>query len=117
MTKQLVLLVICVTLINTVVFSVVSGCGIFQSIPLILGWHIVDKFRGSFFADNHAHVVAAVGALISACFLAGLMTLLAVAARRMGLLVSQSSVARVLAIGAVIYLILGLLPFPIGPCF
>jgi len=117
MKTQLLLVVVCVTLVNTVVFSVVSGCGVFQGIPLALGWHVVSMCRGSFFADNHAHIVAAVGALLSACFLAGLLALVAIIARNRGLLASQSSVSRMIVIGAVVYLVLGLLPFPVGPCF
>jgi hypothetical protein len=114
---QLLVVVVCVTLVNTFVFTVMSGCGILQGVPLALGWHVVSICRGAFFADNHAHVVAAVSALLGACFLAGFLGLVALTARKRGHLASRASLAKMFTIGAVIYLVLSLLPIPIGPCF
>jgi hypothetical protein len=117
MKTHLLLVIVCVTLMNSLLFSVMSGCGIFQAVPLAFAWHAVSMCRNTFFADNHARVVAAVGALFSACFLAGLLTLVALIARRRGLLVSHTSLTKMFAIGAIIYLLLGLVTVPVGPCF
>jgi hypothetical protein len=117
MKTQLLAVVVCVTLVNTLVFTVTSGCGILQGLPLALGWHVVSICLGAFFADNHAHIVAAVGALLGACFLAGLLWLVALTARKRGHLASRGSLAKLFTIGTVVYLVLSLLPIPIGPCF
>jgi hypothetical protein len=110
-------LVVSVALANTIVFSVVPGCGTFRALPLAFGWRLVDLVHGGFFADRHTHLVAAVSALLSACFLALLMSILALIVRKMGWLASPQGLNKLLAGAAFIYVILGLLPIPVGPCF
>jgi len=117
MKKQALLLIIGVTLVNTAVFSVTSGCGLFQAIPLMLGWHLVSALKDSVFADNHAHVVAATSALLSALFLTGFLVLWALIGKKTGFPSSRSSLAKLFVIGAVIYVGLGVLTLRIGPCF
>jgi len=114
---QFLLLVVSVALVNTIVFSAVPGCGTFRAVPLAIGWHLVDSVRGGLFADRHTHLVAAVSALLSACFLAVLMSILGLIARKMGWLASPQGLSKLLAGAAFIYVILGLLPIPVGPCF
>lgn len=116
MKKQLLLVIVCATLVNAVVFSVESGCAILQFLPMYLAWVVVNTCTNAFFADNHAHVVATVGALFSAGFLAGLLALVAIVARKRGLLVSQRSLTKMFAIGSFIYLLIGALPMPAGSC-
>jgi hypothetical protein len=117
MKAQLVSFILCVTLTNTAIFSLKSGCGTFLAIPLTLGWYAVDSVLGSLFADRHPHVVAAVAAFLSACFLAAFLILVAWLGKKRGLLSSKSSVQKLFIIGATIFVALGLLPIPIGPCF
>lgn len=114
---QFSLLVVSVAVTNTIVFSAVPGCGTFRALPLALGWHLVDLLRGGFFADRHVHLVAAVSAVLSACVLAALMSILVLIANRMGWLAQPQGLSKLLVGGAVIYVILGLLPIPVGPCF
>jgi hypothetical protein len=117
MRTRLLVVIFCVTLVDTVVFSVTSGCGIFQAVPLVLGWHIVRICSGAFFADNHAHIVAAVGALLGAFFLAAILVLLALGTRERDLPVSQARLTKMFAIGTAIYLALSLIPIPGTSCF
>lgn len=116
MKTHLLLVVVCVTILNTAVFSVVGGCGIFRAIPLALGWYVVNAIRGSFFADNHVRVVVVVSALLSACLLAGLLALTALIAKKKGK-VSQPDLIKISALAVLVYVGLGLLPTPMGPCF
>ncbi len=115
MKTQLLLVVISVTLVDSVVFSIVSGCGIFQAIPLGLAWYLVRLCSSPFFASYHEHLLAAVGALLSACFLAALLAFGTMVARKRGRLVSQSSLTKRFAIWTAVYLVLSLLPFPVAP--
>jgi hypothetical protein len=85
-------------------------------VPQLIAWDLVRVSTSAFFADNHAHLVAAIGALSSACFLAGLLALGALVARKRGLLISQGSLAKMFAIATFIYLLVGVLLIPIGPC-
>lgn len=117
MKTKLLLLIVCITVINTIIFSVVSGCGIFQAIPMILGWNLVALVRNPLFADHHAHIVAAAGALISALFLTGFLMLIVLVERKRGLTESQLSLNKLFIIGGVIYIVLSAVPIPFGPCF
>ena len=105
-----------VTLANTVIFSLIGGCGFFYTVPMVVGWHIIRMCCGSFFADNHAHIVATVSAFLSACFLAGFLAAIAAAARKKGRLASQAGLASLFIIGGLLYIGLGLLRYPEGPC-
>jgi hypothetical protein len=117
MKTQLLFIIAGVTLMNTVAFSIMSGCGVFQSVPLAIAWQVVSVCSNSFFADNHSHLVVIVAAFFSACFLAGILGISVLIARKRRLLLSRSSVTTMCAIGFVIYLLLNLLRFPAGPCF
>lgn len=117
MKTQLLLIIACVTLVNSIVFSAMPGCGAFRTLPLALGWHLVSACRGHLFADNHASIVAAVGALLSACFIGGLLLVLALTLWKSVLTSASYKITMYLAVGAAIYVALGLLPFPTGPCF
>jgi len=114
--KLLSLVVVCTTLVNAVVFSVESGCAILQFLPMDLAWGAVNTCASAFFAHNHAHVVATVGALFSAGFLSGLLALVAIAARKRGLLGSQASLTKMFAMGSFIYLLIGAIPMAAGSC-
>jgi hypothetical protein len=114
--KQLLLVFVFTTLVNAVEFSVESGCAVLQFLPVYLAWGLANTCASAFFADNHAHVVATVGALFSAGFLAGFLAIVAIAAGKRGLLVSQASLTKMLAIGRFIYLLIGALPMLAGSC-
>ena len=117
MKTKMLLVIVTVTLFNSVVFSVVSGCWIFQTVPMVLGWHLVSLLRSPLFADHHGYLVDAVGGLLSALLLAGVLTLVALIGRRRGRLTSDTSLNRMLVLSTVIYLILSALPLQTGPCF
>lgn len=117
MKRPLLLAFVCITFVNTLEFSIASGCGSFRAVPIALAWDAVRVCFGSFFADNHEHVVAGVGALLSAFFFTIFLALAALFARKRGSLVSRASLAKAFSIAVVIYLLLGLFPFPSGPCF
>jgi hypothetical protein len=115
---QLLLFVFFATVVNGVTFSMETGCGSsFHSVPLLLGWYAIRLLFGPNFADRHPLVVAGVGGGLSACGLVFCLMLIAWMRRNQGWLESKSKLWVILVTGEVIFLALGLLPFPAGPCF
>jgi len=105
-----------VTLVNAVLFTTRGGCGMFLALPLLAGWSIVAVFFGHFFADNHAHIVTVLGAFVSACFLAAALAVIAAAGRKAGRFASRRSLTALFIVGGLVYIALGLLNYPEGPC-
>jgi hypothetical protein len=114
-TRQLLVVIIAVTIANAFVMTSKTGCGVLL-IPGLFGWQVVTVAKGSFFADNNAAIVMGVGALISGCFLALVLGLAALIAKRRGLLTSKAALTKMFVIATLVYLLIGILWVPFGPC-
>jgi len=116
MKKNILLTMVIITLVNTVIFTTRGGCGMFLALPLLAGWSIVAVCFGHFFADNHVHLVTTVGAFVSACFLAVALAVIAAVGRKAGRFASRRSLTTLFIVGGLVYIALGLLNYPEGPC-
>ena len=116
MKKHLLLFILFVTPVNTVIFATRGGCGTFLAVPLLLGVHMISFCFGSFFAENHLYLVAALGALVAASLISVIVALIAVALRKTGHLTSRRSLTILFVVTALVYMSLGLLNYPQGPC-
>lgn len=116
MKKQLLFVFAAVTVANFVVFSKVSGCGVFAFLPGLLAWDAVTALVGQFFANGHPNLVLAIAALFSGCFLTGSLALLTLVIRKRGLIQSPESLSIAYAVVAATYVFLSALPVPRAPC-
>jgi hypothetical protein len=105
-----------VSICNFAVFSKVSGCGAFAFVPEVLAWNAVAALRNQFLANSHPKLVLVISALISSCFLTGVLALVTWIARKKGRLQSERALSIAFAIAAVIYIFLSSLPVPAAPC-
>ena len=116
MKKQLLFMLLAATIANFVVFSKVSGCGVFAFLPELLAWDAVTAILGQFFANGHPNLVLAISALLSACVLTATLALLTLVIRKLGRLQSARDLGIAYAVVAVIYVFLSALPIPRAPC-
>jgi hypothetical protein len=116
MKKYLIIFVLMVTPINAVIFTRRTGCGTFMAVPLLVGLQIVSSCCGERFADNHPYITAAAGSFVGACFVAALLTVIAAVLRKRGWLTSPFGLAVLFVVVAILYVALGFLNYPQGPC-
>ena len=116
MKKHVLLFILFVTPLNAIIFATRGGCGTFVAAPLLLGWHMMSFCLGGSYADNHLYLVAALASFTTACFVAAILGLIAVVLRKKGRLASPRSLTIVFVAVAVVYIGLGLLNYPQGPC-